>query len=188
MPRSLSLRWLAGPLLLLSLSGCMTYGGYDKAAAKQAVPPAGAGPLRYSLTGNSLLNGDAAIRQVFDHDSGFGKVEQVEPGEVPSGRYVRATVENVAPSVGSGISMYVSYATLFILPAWSTQDGSRLLFDVYRDGNHLQRFEYQVERKTFVWLPMVLFAWVNLLTPSESEAFEAITRQFLREAQPLLAS
>ena len=166
----------------------MTYRGFDEAKVDDPIPVVGPGPLRYSVAGNSLMNGDASIRQVFDKESGFTKVEQVEITAPPAeGLYVKSTVENMPPSVGSGVSMYVSYATIFIIPAWSTSDGSRLLFDVYRDGAHQKRYEYAVQRKTFVWLPMVLFLWVNFFTTSESEAFEAVTRQFLREANADLA-
>ncbi|MGQ0698548.1 MAG: LIC12231 family lipoprotein [Panacagrimonas sp.] len=168
-----------------ALGGCMTYGGFDKTRLDQSSPAKGPGPLRYSVGGTSLMNGHTAIREVFDHESGFDKTEQVEK-QPSDGLYVKATVENVAPNVGAGVATYVSYATLFIIPAWSTNDGSRLLFDVYRDGAHQQRYEYRIQRKTFMWLPMVLFAWVNLFTTSEGEAFEAVTKQFLLDATPQL--
>ena len=134
----------------------MTYGGFDEKRLEEPAPAVGAGPLRYSVTGYSIFDGINAIQKTLDKKSGFAHTEQVPPQTTPdSGLYVRATVQNASPHIGAAASMYVSYATLFIIPAWSTTDGNHVLFDVYRDGQHQQRYEYRIHRKTFVWLPMV---------------------------------
>lgn len=168
----------------------MTYGGFDKARLNQDPVLVGPGPLRYSIEGTALFNGQKAIGRVFDQRSGFSEAEQVPPAPAAApdqGLYVKTEVEYLAPSIGSGVSMYVSYATLFLVPAWSTSDGAWLHFDVYRDGVHRQRYDYRVHRKSFVWLPMVLVAWVNFFTPTERDAFEAVTKQFLADAHAQLA-
>lgn len=164
----------------------------------QCPPPSReAGELRYSIYGSGLLNGQIAVREVFDHEAPFRKVEQVTtpiqadgyaaPAPIPSsGLYIKTTVENMPPSIPAGIAAYLSYSTLFILPFWSTEDGSRLLFDVYRDGQHQRRFEYPLHRSTYGWAPLLLLVWVNGVTPGEQDAFRAATRQFLSEAAALL--
>lgn len=174
-------------LLGAAQSACMTYGGFDEKRLEKPAPAVGAQPLRYSVTGYSVFDGINAIQQTFDKESGFSRTEQVPAQTTPeSGLYVRTTVQNASPHFGAAASMYVSSATLFILPAWSTTDGNHVLYDVYREGVHQERYEYRIHRKTFVWLPMVLFVWVNLFTTSESEAFEAVTKQFLVDAHPRL--
>ena len=138
----------------LTLSGCITsYSGFDASRLAQAPSPARqAGELRYSIYGGGLLNGQIAVREVFDHEAPFTRIEQITtpmqadgyaaPAPVPaSGLYVKTTVENLPPSIPAGLAAYVSYSTLFLLPFWSTEDGSRLLFDIYRDGRHQKRYE-----------------------------------------------
>ncbi|MEL0028961.1 MAG: hypothetical protein VW625_09945, partial [Perlucidibaca sp.] len=102
------------------------------------------------------------------------------------GLYSKTTVENMPPSIPAGIAAYVSYSTLFLLPFWSTEDGSRLLFDVYRDGQHQKRFEYPLHRSTVGWAPLLLLVWINAAKPGEQDAFRAAARQFLSDAGPLL--
>lgn len=163
------------------VSGCMTYRGFDGERLEEGAPAQRAESLRYSIDGASLFNGHSAIRQVLDKESGYAKVEQVT-AQPPTGLYVKATVETVPPSIGAGVANYASYATLFLLPAWSTQDGAHAFFDLYRDGVHLHRYDYRIQRKTFVWLPMLPVAWVNVFTYDEDDAFEAVTKQFLADA------
>lgn len=193
-PATLAL--LCGSLLL---TGCITsYSGFDPSRLG-AVPAAARqeGQMRYSIYGGGLLNGQIATREVLDHEAPFTRVEQITtpiqadgyaaPAAIPaSGLYVRTTVENMPPSIPAGIAAYVSYSTLFLLPFWSTEDGSRLLFDVYRDGQHQKRYEYALHRSTYGWAPLLLLVWLNASKPSEQDAFRAATRQFLAEAAPLL--
>jgi hypothetical protein len=181
------------------LTGCITsYSGFDTSLVDKA--PAISqqqGHLRYSIYGGGLLGGQIAVREVFDRDAPFTKVEQIvtpiqpdgyaAPPQTPtSGLYVKTTVENMPPSIPAGLAAYISYSTLFLLPFWSTEDGSRLLFDVYRDGEHQKRFEYALNRSTYGWAPLLLLVWVNAFKPSEQDAFRAATRQFLNDAAPLL--
>ncbi len=183
----------------LTLTGCITtYSGFDnRRSADVPTTDRQQGQLRYSIYGGGLLNGQIAVREVLDREAPFAKVEQVTtplqadgyaaPAPIPaSGLYVRTTVENMPPSIPAGIAAYVSYSTLFLLPFWSTEDGSRLLFDIYRNGEHQKRYEYLLHRSTFGWAPLLLLVWMNAVTSSEQDAFRAATRQFLNEAAPLL--
>lgn len=183
----------------LLLSGCITsYSGFDVSRLdKPAGAARGEGQLRYSIYGGGILNGQIAVREVLDREAPFTRIEQVTtpmqadgyaaPAAIPAhGVYIRATVENMPPSIPAGIAAYVSYSTLFLLPFWSTEDGSRLLFDVYRDGQHQKRHEYALHRSTYGWAPLLLFIWANAATHSEQDAFRAATRQFLIDAASLL--
>lgn len=183
----------------LLLGGCISsYSGFDARHLGEVPPPTRqSGELRYSIYGAGLLNGQIAVREVFDRETPFARVEQITtpmqadgyatPAPVPtSGLYIKTTVENMPPSIPAGIAAYASYSTLFLLPFWSTEDGSRLLFDVYRDGQHQKRFEYPLRRSTYGWAPLLLVIWVNGMKPGEQDAFRAATRQFLAEASSLL--
>ena len=74
---------------------------------------------------------------------------------------------------------YLSVSSATLLPFWSMNDGSVLQFTLYRDGENLRSQEYVISRNSFVWLGMLPLVWVNLLTPSEEEAFASCTRDFL---------
>ncbi len=95
-------------------------------------------------------------------------------------------VNGLPPSVPAAGFGYLSFSMLTLLPAWSTQDGYEVIFEVHRDGKRLRSFDYSFQRGSFVWLPMVLFIWVNALTPSEESVFEAVANRFLQDAKPYL--
>jgi hypothetical protein len=58
---------------------------------------------------------------------------------------------------------------LTLTPFWSTQDGYRLTYRLYVNGEKRGTYEYDVTRKVGVWLPLLALVWVNLATYSESE-------------------
>ena len=159
------------------LTGCMTYTGYPEnppavtAERRQAT-------LHYKIEGNAMFAGPTAIREAIAVDAPF---QSVTPAEKPqsAGDYLSVKIEQNAPTVTATVFGYISYATLTILPFWSTQDGSTLTYTLYSNGTNLKSKECIIRRKTFVWLPMILVAWVNALTPSEAEAFKACTKDFL---------
>lgn len=194
MPSRPHLKTLLLPLALcatVALSGCITaYRDIDEARLHAAAPAKTLPALKYAVSGSSLLNGHLAIRETFDKQSPFLKTEQVTAPETPPADdlYVKATVENLPPSIPAGVAAYVSYSTLFLLPFWSTQDGSRVLFDVYRHGAHQKRYEYELHRRTFGWIVLTPFIWANAINHTEHDAFEYATKQFLADAAPVLSA
>jgi hypothetical protein len=78
---------------------------------------------------------------------------------------------------------YLSAITFTILPAWSTKDGYDLYFELYRDDIKVKTFDYRIKRVGGVWIALLPFVWVNFLTNSEEDAFEAATYQFFRDVE-----
>jgi hypothetical protein len=82
---------------------------------------------------------------------------------------------------------YLSIATLTILPAWSTKDGYRVKYHLYVDGEEKGVYRYEITRKFGMWIVLLPFVWINLMTYSEEDAFEATAYQFFKDAGPILS-
>jgi len=173
-------------LLTLFVQGCVSYGNYpkiDKTQTQNEYPD-----LKYTLSGTKGWGGGAkSLEKTLRLEGNFSSIEKLSAKE-DSGLLINAKISAVAPSVGSMVFGYISYISLTTLPFWSTQDGYDITFEVYNDGERLKNYNYSFNRRTFVWMPMVLMVWVNYFTPSEKDGFSAVTRQFLQDAEPVLKS
>lgn len=171
-------------LLALFLTGCVSYGNYPKAdnfQTKKSYPD-----LKYSITGAKSWGGGArSLEETLKLEGNFNSTEKLEAKE-DSGLFVNAKIHAVAPSIPAMAFGYLSYSTLTFLPFWSTQDGYEVTFEVYNDGKRLKNYNYSFNRRSFVWMPMIVLVWVNYFTPSEKDVFAAVTRQFLKDAEPVL--
>ena len=151
--------------LLALTTGCMTY---------RNIPPAEAnlnnslqkisGTLNYKIEGDSLFAGPMAVREVLAKEAPYALISATEEDSA-KGDYLKVSIAQ----------------TLTILPFWSSNDGSILTYSFYRNGEKVGSREYVISRGTFVWIVMLPLAWVNLMTPSENEAFEACTRDFIKQ-------
>lgn len=164
--------------LVVNTQACMTYRNYPLIDGPLRVDKKDAS-LAYRVDGGALFAGPSAIRDVLLTESQYSKFNPVE--SAPSrGDFLNVKIEQTSPSVSAVVFGYVSYATLTFLPFWSNNDGSILTFTFYRDGTQIDSKEYVINRGTFVWIGMIPFAWVNFLTPSEADAFQSCTRDFLQ--------
>jgi hypothetical protein len=167
-------------------SGCMTYSGFPRGTTA-GVAGSSTEAFRYAVDGSSVFNGHLGIREVLQHESPFTDPEELaaDAPVPPDGWFIRATITTLPPGLPAAAWAYVAGAgLLFLAPAVSTQDGYRVNYEAFHNGQRLHRASYEFRRQTAAWLPMVLIAWVNLLTPSEKDAFQATARQFLAEASP----
>lgn len=165
-------------LFPIILSACMTYGNYPNSPVLPQTTKSKV--LNYKIDGNAMFAGPTAIRDVLA-DSEYEKLIPAEE-KVNKGDYLSVDIKQVSPSVPAVVFGYISAGTFTILPFWSTEDGSILTYSMYRNGTKIKAKEYVINRSTFVWLPMALLAWVNVLTPSEEAVFRACTRDFLTTA------
>jgi len=161
----------------------VTYRSFPRDYLK-APPPKGGGSVAYKVVGSSIAGGVGELCEVMESRSPFERMERTE--ERPSkGYYVEVHVKGHAPAISSMVFGYISFSLLTLTPFWSTQDGSDIFFEVYRDAHRLKTFHYEVRRKGFVWLPMLPLAWVNFFTYSEEDAFRAVAYKFFDDARPL---
>jgi len=83
---------------------------------------------------------------------------------------------------------YISVSTLTLLPAWSMHDGYIVKYNIYVDGQKKEAYTYEITRKAGIWLGLLPFAWINLFTYNEEDAFEATAYQFAADAQAYFGS
>jgi len=162
----------------------VTYRNFPRGYVNTPPPPRSGSAVAYKVVGASVAGGVGELRQVMENNSPFTSMERTE--ERPNqGYYVEVHVKGKAPAISSMVFGYISFSLLTLTPFWSTQDGSDIFFEVYRDGERLKTFHYEVRRKGFVWLPMLPLAWVNLFTYSEKDAFRAVANKFFEDAGPI---
>ncbi len=131
-----------------------------------------------------MFGGAETLREVFRKEAPFAGREPRD--EAPNkGLFVRVEAQRIPPHTGSGVFGYVSYVLLLTIPFRSTE-GYTMRYQVVVDGDEQKIFEYDIKRRTYYWLLALPFCWVNLITPSESDAFAATGYQFFEDAAPLL--
>ncbi|MBI3297717.1 MAG: hypothetical protein HYZ75_06110 [Elusimicrobia bacterium] len=174
-------------LAALVSSGCVsTY--RDFPAARVGQPPAARkeGRLRYYLDRFPILpfaGGKDALHDVFRDWTPFGESERVfEKGPPLEGLFVVVQAEWKPLTGSAAVFGYLSLASLTLLPAWTGREGYLVHYHLFRDGEKVKTFSYEITRKALLWAPAVLFTWANLLTYSEYQAFEATAQQFFRDA------
>lgn len=167
-------------LLIFSILGCITYRNFPY--EKVGKPPKKTyNTLYYKIAGGTIFGGRKGLRKVFKKNSPFNKSERIKkiPG---NGLFVNVVVEQIMPSGAALIFGYLSLSTLTIIPVWSTEDGYDVYYELYLNGKKIKVFDYEIRRKGFVWIVMIVAAWVNIFTYSEEEAFEATAYQFFDDA------
>jgi hypothetical protein len=183
--------WTGGPLAValaaVLVSGCITsYGGYPERVQVSGAAEA-ARPGHFMIKKFDVLNagGDEAIEKALRESPAFAGADRLYEGDpIPdSGLLVTVDPAYQAPSLPAVIFGYLSVATLTILPAYSGNDGYSVAYRVSVDGGPPRVYRYAIRRKVGLWLPLLPFIWVNLLTTSERDAFQATTTRFLADAR-----
>lgn len=175
-----------GLTVVLLLSGCITaYTGYPRAVDISRQGP-GAHVAAYTIKKFDVLNagGEQAIEETLRESPAFADADRLYEGDPVPGKGVVVEVDPnyQAPSLPAVIFGYLSVTTLTILPAYSAKDGYSVGYRVSVDGAPAKTYRYTVRRKVGLWLPLLVFIWVNLLTTSEEDAFHATTSRFLADA------
>jgi hypothetical protein len=178
------------PVLLipLLLSGCLRYyTGYPKDKLEKE-PAKKYALLQYRIKPypTVLDSGKRGLETALRENSPFREAKQVET--MPDkGLYVEAEVKWRQPGVFSLVFVWISAATYTLVPQWSVKEKYTLLFDVYQDGALVKNYKYEVKRKGFMWLPLVLVTWATATTPHQAEVFESMVYQFYEDADPVFA-
>jgi hypothetical protein len=109
---------------------------------------------------------------------------QSELVDAVPGRGVAVNVKAVwvPPSLGAAVYGYVDIALLALLPLYSDSMGYDVAYTVFVDGKRIRYYEYPIRRRVFMWLPVLPFVWINLLTSSEGDAFAGVTHHFFDDA------
>ncbi|HTN43693.1 MAG TPA: hypothetical protein VMN77_07840 [Nitrospiria bacterium] len=131
--------------------------------------------------------GKTALQAVFNNETPFANTADVM--EIPrTGVFCLVDVEWNRPHTAATIFHYLSLVTLTALPSWSVQESYKVHYRLFVDGEQRKTFSYKITRKMGLWLGLLPVAWVNWLTYSQAEAFEATAFQFFEDAKPILST
>lgn len=170
-------------VVLLAVGPACAVVSYRHDDAPSSRPPPRSETLYYKvrpLQGVSM-GGIDALKRAMKENEVFARSEL---GDIPASQGVSVDVyaQWLPPSLGAMVYGYVDLSLLAILPLYSDSMGYDLQYTVYRDGRKIRIYEYPVRRRVFMWLPVLPFVWVNLLTGNETDAFADVTRRFFFEA------
>lgn len=176
------------PLLLFTLTGCMaTYRDFPVAALDQPAAPGKCDVLNYKINRFNVLDsgGYNRLKDIFAEEQLCHKTIAAEKAP-EQGLFVAVETEWRPMSLPALVFGYISASTLTILPAWSTQDGYLVNYNLYVDGAMKETYRYKITRKAGLWLGLLPFAWINSFTYKETDAFTATANQFSLDARPYL--
>jgi hypothetical protein len=139
---------------------------YFRIEQLQGLSMGGIDELKHSMKTNTVF----AQSQLVDTIPGRGVSVNVKAVWVP-------------PSLGAAVYGYISLGLLALLPVYSDSMGYDVEYTVFVDGKRIRYYEYPIRRRVFMWLPVLPFVWINLLTSSEGDAFAAVTRHFFDDAR-----
>lgn len=131
--------------------------------------------------------GKEALHSVFNNQTPFANTADVT--EIPpKGVFCLVDAEWRPPDTTALFFHYLSLATLTVLPSWNLQEGYKVRYYLYVDGEIRKTFEYKITRKTGIWLGLLPVSWLNWVSYSQAEAFEATSFQFFEDAKPVLST
>jgi len=183
--------------LAVSLNGCIRY--YDRVLKEPTPAPERAGTLSFWLAGTEIDAGDHPVEdsqtrflhRTFEEVGGYAVAElRKTPLEHGLHITVERTLKTYEPSGlytlfarAIGPLCTVSVLTLTIIPC-SIWEDLIVEFHVYRDNNLERRYWYKAWGQSWAWIGLLPVAWVEFLfsTNTSTEAFEAITYDFMKKA------
>ena len=102
--------------------------------------------------------------------------EPISPSTV-----VQSYLESQLQFINLGILALIPALT--ILPYYTDEGGTTVIYSLYQDGRLLQVYRYPIHKKGAGWLGLLPFAWINYFTTDLADAVEGATFQFLIDAQ-----
>ena len=96
----------------------------------------------------------------------------------------RVTIEIIDRPMSAAAKFWFSFDGTFwpfLLPAVHTE-GFDVRFYVDAPGAPRRVYQYEVLERGVLWLPLLPFAWVSLLTPSAKDAFRSTVQRFMHDS------
>lgn len=167
------------------LQGCAIKYGELNYFEKEVTDPVETSEFTYRIKRLPVFaseEGATAIRDSFSASSAFSNAKEYFGEEIPkSGNFIAVDPFYKTPTLPAMAFGYLSVSTLTILPAWSNHDGFFIRYSIYKDGELVKTYQYDRERFVALWLPILPFAWINLMVNGEYEVFKDINNQFITE-------
>lgn len=197
--------WLLLAGIMMSLSGCIvTYRDFPNATLESLPKNHEPRPLYYHvepMAGTILVLIPSLYPQFPQIDPigqpGYHQVAQtfeasvlfsaliVVPDLPETGVYCSIGFEERMPSaLWSGSDLRVAfYIVLGVLPYYTGDGGTTVVYTLYRDGQRMQTYRYPITKKGAGWIVLLPFAWLNFFTNDLKDAVRGTTLQFLIDAQ-----
>lgn len=176
--------------IIFSIQGCAVYYKDLNDHSYSESNRSSISKLSYSIKDLPIVATDTgmqAIEDTFKSSRVFQDMEKFYDDTIPKkGVYINVEPLYKAPSIAAMGFGYLSVSTLTLLPSWSNHDGYKVRFTVYRDGKLVKTLMYDRERFVAIWIGLLPFAWTNLFTSDEYDAFKSITEEFLNDLPRLL--
>lgn len=117
--------------------------------------------------------------------SGLFSALIVVPDLPETGVYCSIGFEKRMPSaLWSGSDIRIAfYIVLGLLPYYTGDGGTTVVYTLYRDGQRMQTYRYPITKKGAGWIVLLPFAWLNFFTNDLKDAVRGATLQFLIDAQ-----
>ena len=101
--------------------------------------------------------------------SGLFSALIVVPDLPETGVYCSIGFEKREPSAPwfrwGGGSPWVAFSILLgLLPYYTGDGGTTVVYRLYRDGQHMQTYRYPITKKGAEWIVLLPFAWLNFFT------------------------
>ena len=192
-------------VLLVTLSGCIvTYRDFPNATLESLPKNHEPRPLYYHvepIAGTFLVIfphlyplfpqidpiGQPGYHQVAQtlEASGLFSALIVVPDLPETGVYCSVDFTARIPSAlrtGSDLQ-FAFYIALSLLPYYTEDGGTTVVYTLYRDGQQTQTYRYPITKKGAGWIVLLPFAWLNFFTNDLKDAVRGATLQFLIDAQ-----
>jgi hypothetical protein len=79
---------------------------------------------------------------------------------------------------------WVAFSILLgLLPYYTGDGGTTVVYTLYHDGQRMQTYRYPITKKGAGWIVLLPFAWLNFFTNDLKDAVRGTTLQFLIDAQ-----
>src|SRR4051794_12463653 len=131
--------------LVLPLGGCLRFYTHYPKDKLDNPPQKQFEAMRYRIRElpSVMDSGRRGLEEALHERSPFRQVRQAD-AVPPTGVFIDASVKWRQPGLFSLAFVWISAATYFIVPEWSTREKYTLSFDVYLDGQLKQTYSYDV--------------------------------------------
>lgn len=171
-------------IVLWGAAGCVTWTSAHPPSAALSAPPA-VRPRASVVIRKPAINGWRfdpgalvlkSLNAVGEFPLATGKVES------PNDRRLEVEILERPLSRAADVWSNVDAILLFLLPAVRTE-GFDLHFRLQGRGRAAKTYQYTVLQRGVLWLPLLPFAWISLLTPSSEDAFQSTVARFVADSR-----
>lgn len=170
-------------VVLCSLSGCVTWTSVHPpvsgSPAELTARPQASVVIKKPVVNGWRFDPGALVLKSLKEFGDFSMSK--EPGGPRTGRQLEVEIIDRPLSGAADIWWNVDAIVLFLLPAVRVE-GFDLDFRLEAPGRIATSYQYTVLERGVMWLPLLAFAWISLLTPNAEDAFRSTVQRFVTDS------